>query len=58
MTCPTEGLDSAPCRLAQMAAARARLNTHMRPVQGEPYRMKAIQTIDIVTVTAATPVHR
>jgi hypothetical protein len=53
-TCPIE-LDVAR-RLAQTAATNARLKTHMRPVHGEPRRMKTSQMTDIETANAATPV--
>jgi hypothetical protein len=43
-------------RLAQMAAAKARLTTHVRPVQGEPRRMKTSQMTGSDTANPATPV--
>jgi len=42
-------------RLAQTAATNARLKTHMRPVHGEPTRMKASQMTDIDTANPAIP---
>jgi len=54
--CPIERFAWDARRLTQTAAAKARLTTHMRPVQGEPRRMKTSQTTDIDPANAATPV--